>query len=189
MTSAITLAAEEGPPIIPVVGELIIGFIAFGILCFILMRYVFPKMEQSYHARVDAIEGGLHRAEQAQQEAQQLLERYNSQLAQARGEALRIRDEAREEGQQILQELRAQAQEESERILARGEQQLATQRQQLIGQLRAELGELSVDLASRIVGEALTDQARRTGTVERFLNELERIAEPAVASSSRAGER
>ncbi len=61
------VSAAERPPIVPVVGELIIGFIAFGILCFILMRYVFPKMEQTYRARVDAIEGGLRRAEQAQE--------------------------------------------------------------------------------------------------------------------------
>jgi F-type H+-transporting ATPase subunit b len=35
------------------------------------------------------------------------------------------------------------------------------------------VGALSVDLASRIVGESLADEARRTGTVERFLGELE----------------
>jgi F-type H+-transporting ATPase subunit b len=174
VSSAISLAAEESPPIIPVVGELIVGFIAFGILCFILMRYVFPKMEQTYRARVDAIEGGLQRAEQAQAQAQQLLERYQAQLAQAHDEAIAIRDEAREQGQHILADLRAQAQEESTRIIARGEQQLATSRQQLIVELRTEIGQLSVELASRIVGESLADEARRAGTVERFLDELER---------------
>ena len=43
--------------------------------------------------------------------------------------------------------------------------------------LRAEIGQLSVDLASKIVGEALADEARRKGTVERFLNELETAGE------------
>jgi F-type H+-transporting ATPase subunit b len=35
------------------------------------------------------------------------------------------------------------------------------------------MGDLAVELASRIVGEALADEARQRGTVDRFLNELE----------------
>ena len=35
------------------------------------------------------------------------------------------------------------------------------------------MGELAVDLASRIVGESLEEEARRKGTVERFLAELD----------------
>ncbi len=35
------------------------------------------------------------------------------------------------------------------------------------------MGTLAVDLASRIVGESLEDEARRKGTVDRFLADLE----------------
>ena len=181
------MLAAETPPVVPVAGELIIGFIAFGILCFILMRFVFPKMEQTYRARVDAIEGGLQRAEEAQQQARELLQQYNAQLAEARNDATRIRDEARVEGHQILADLRAQAQEESDRIVARGEQQLTASRQQLITELRAEIGELAVDLAGRIVGESLADEARRAGTVQRFLNEMQDLDESRSVTQSPGG--
>ncbi|HCT80252.1 MAG TPA: F0F1 ATP synthase subunit B, partial [Micromonosporaceae bacterium] len=67
------LAAEEHNPILPIWQEMVIGAIAFGVLCFILMKFVFPRMEQMFQARVDAIEGGLTRAEKAQAEAQQTL--------------------------------------------------------------------------------------------------------------------
>ncbi|MGH3685384.1 MAG: F0F1 ATP synthase subunit B [Pseudonocardiaceae bacterium] len=174
LSGALQVAAEESPPIIPVVGELVIGFVAFGILCFVLMKYVFPKMEQTYQARIEAIEGGLRRAEEAQTQAQQLLERYETQLAEVHAQATAIRDEAREEGRRIVADLRGRANAESERIVARGKQLLATQRQQLITEMRTEIGRLSVELASRIVGESLADDARRARTVERFLAELER---------------
>ena len=82
----------------------------------------------------------------------------------------------RAEGQQILEELRAQAQEESARIIARGEEQLAASRQQVVNQLRGEIGALAVDLAGRVVGESLEDQARRSGTVDRFLDQLDGMA-------------
>jgi F-type H+-transporting ATPase subunit b len=35
------------------------------------------------------------------------------------------------------------------------------------------MGTLAVDLASRIVGESLEEEARRKGTVDRFLADLE----------------
>ena len=111
-----------------------------------------------------------------QAEAQAALEQYRAQLAEARTEAAQIRDQARAEGQQILEELRAQAQEESARIVARGEEQLTAQRQQIVHELRGQIGTLAVDLAGRVVGESLADDARRSGTVDRFLTELDGMA-------------
>ena len=111
-----------------------------------------------------------------QAEAKAALEQYRAQLAEARNEAAQIRDQARAEGQQILEELRTQAQEESARIVARGEEQLATQRQQVVNELRGQIGALAVDLAGRVVGESLADDARRRGTVDRFLAELDSMA-------------
>src|SRR5215203_640339 len=104
------LAAEEAHnPLIPPVGEIIVGLIAFA-------KYVAPRFEQVFRARREAIEGGIERAEALQAEAKASLEQYRAQLAEARTEAAQIRDAARAEGQQIIEELRAQAQEESARI-------------------------------------------------------------------------
>jgi F-type H+-transporting ATPase subunit b len=171
-----TLAAEaaevEHDPIVPLWQELVLGSIAFAILCFVLMKYVFPVMEKTFAARVDAIEGGLKRAEVAQAEANELLEQYRAQLAEARTEAARIRDEARADAEDIRQDILGKAREESDRIIASGRDQLAAQRESIVRDLRAEVGTLAVDLASKIVGEALADEARSRGTVERFLDEL-----------------
>ena len=170
------LAAEaaevEHNPIIPLWQEVVLGIIAFGILCFALMKFVFPMMEKTFAARVDAIEGGIKRAETAQAEANKLLEQYRAQLAEARTEAARIRDEARADAEGIRQDVLAKAREESDRIIAAGNEQLGAQRESIVRELRAEVGTLAVDLAGRIVGEALADEARSRGTVERFINEL-----------------
>ena len=170
----IYLAAEaEHNPIIPLWQEIVLGVIAFGLLCFVLMRFVFPQMEKTFAARVDAIEGGIRRAEAAQAEANQLLEQYRAQLAEARTEAARIRDEARADAEDIRQDVLAKAREESDRIIAAGRDQLAAQRESIVRDLRSEVGSLAVDLASRIVGESLADEARRRGTVDRFIAELD----------------
>ena len=171
------LAAEEGAvehsPILPLWQEIVVGGVAFAVLCFVLMKFVFPRMEETFKARVDAIEGGLKRAEEAQAEANKLLEQYRAQLAEARTDAAKIRDDARADAEEIRQEIQARAREESDRIIAAGREQLNAERQQIVRELRAEVGTLAVDLAGRIVGESLTDEARRRGTVDRFLSELE----------------
>ena len=167
-------AAEEAHnPLIPPVGEIIIGLIAFAVVLFVMFKFVAPQFEKAFRARRDAIEGGIERAEAMQAEAKAALEQYRAQLAEARTEAAQIRDTARAEGQQIIEELRAQAQAESARILARGEEQLAASRQQVVNELRVQVGTLAVELASRVVGESLADDARRSGTVDRFLDNLD----------------
>jgi F-type H+-transporting ATPase subunit b len=170
------LAAESENPLLPPLGEIIIGLIAFGIVLLVMFKFVAPRFEQVFRARREAIEGGIERAEAMQTEAKAALEQYRAQLAEARNEAAQIRDQARAEGQQILEELRSQAQEESARIVARGAEQLASQRQQVVNELRGQIGALAVDLASRVVGESLAEEARRRGTVDRFLAELDDMA-------------
>jgi F-type H+-transporting ATPase subunit b len=173
---------ESGPnPVIPNVGELIIGLLTFAIVAYVLMKYVWPRMEATFQARRDAIEGGIKRAEDAQAEAQRLLGEYRQQLAEARTEAAQIRDNARAEGQRIIEEMRTTAQEESARIVARGDEQLTVQRQQVVRELRGEIGTLATSLAERVVGESLADDPARRRTVDRFLDDLDGMAQSVPA--------
>jgi len=160
-------------PILPIWQELLVGGISFAVLAFVLMKFVFPRMEATFKSRVDAIEGGIQRAEKAQAEANETLNQYKARLAEARTEAARIRDEARADAEGIRQDLLAKAREESDRIIAAGRDTLAAERQTIVRELRAEMGTLAVDLASKIIGESLSEEARRRKTVERFLSELE----------------
>src|SRR5437016_9340763 len=123
--------------------------------------------------RTEQIEGGLARSEEAQTEAKQLLDQYREQLAEARHEAARLREEAREQGARIIAEMREQAQAEARRLTEAAQAQIAVERQQALTALRADVGTLAVQLASRVIGESLADEARRSRVVDRFLDELE----------------
>ena len=177
--AALVTAGEANQlPVLPHWGELIFGIIAFALLYFIVQKWVVPNLEKIYADRTAAIEGGMHQAEEAQQQAQAALEHYNAQLAEARVEAGRIRGEAQEQGAAILAEFRAQAQTEANRIAEAAHKQIEAERQLAVVSLRSEVGRLSTELASRIVGESLHDQARQSGIVDRFLAELELGAVP-----------
>ena len=169
-------AAEEQNPLLPPIGEIIIGLVGFAILAFVLIKFVWPAFEKVYAERTEAIEGGIQKAEAAQREAKAALDKYNEQLQGARTEAAKIRDDARAEGQRIIGEMKEQAQSESNRIIARGDEQLSVQRQQVVNELRQQVGQLSVNLAGRIVGENLSDDANAHATVDRFLDELDSMS-------------
>ena len=169
------IAAEEGSsPLVPHTAELIIGFIAFSLLFLVLRKAVVPKFEKAFTDRTNAIQGGMERAEKAQLEAQRALAQYNDQLSSAREEAQTLREEARVQGAAIVEELRAKAQEEASRITAAAHASIEAERQQAVTSLRNEVGALAVELASKIVGEALDDQARQSRIVDRFLDDLEK---------------
>lgn len=167
-------AGEPLNPLIPHTAELIVGAIAFTLLFLVLRKAVVPKFEKAFTDRTEAIQGGLERAEKAQEEAQRALVQYNEQLSSAQGEASRLREEARVQGAAIIEELRTKAQEEAARITAAAHASIEAERQQAVTSLRNEVGALAVELASKIVGEALADQARQSRIVDRFIEDLEK---------------
>jgi F-type H+-transporting ATPase subunit b len=151
-----------------------VGAIAFTLLFLTLRKFVVPMFEKAYTDRTNAIQGGMERAEKAQLEAQRALVQYNEQLSKAREEAQTLREEARVQGAAIIEDLRAKAQDEAARITATAHASIEAERQQAIASLRNEVGTLAVELASKIVGEALDDQARQSRVVDRFLENLEK---------------
>ena len=77
------------------------------------------------------------------------------------------------QGAAIIEELRGKALEEASRITAAARASIEAERLQAIASLRHEVGALATELASKIVGEALDDQVRQSGIVDRFLSDLE----------------
>src|SRR5208283_5000405 len=151
----------------------IIGTILFFLVFGALAKFLLPRAQQTLTERTELIEGGLARSEEAQAEAKELLDRYRQQLAEARHEAARLREEAREQGAQIIAEMREEAQAEARRLTEASNAQIEAERMQALTSLRAEVGALATDLASRIVGESLQDEARQSRVVDRFLDDLE----------------
>ncbi|HXW87292.1 MAG TPA: F0F1 ATP synthase subunit B [Streptosporangiaceae bacterium] len=164
---------QTGNPLVPGWTEVIWGGIAFLIVFVALWRLLLPRIAKTLQERTDAIEGGIDRAARAEAEAERLAEQYRTQLADARHDAARLREESREEGARIIAELREQAQAEAARIMQAAQAQIAADRQQAFASLRNEVGTLAVELASKIVGESLADEARQSRVVDRFLAELE----------------
>ncbi|CAM5566757.1 F0F1 ATP synthase subunit B [Streptomyces xanthochromogenes] len=174
----VQLAAEgKENPLVPPWPELVIGLLAFVIVFGFLAKKLLPNINKVLDERREAIEGGIEKAEAAQTEAQSVLEQYKAQLAEARHEAARLRQEATEQGTALIQEMRAEGQRQREEIIAAGHAQIEADRKAAAHSLRQDVGKLATDLAGKLVGESLEDHARQSRTIDRFLGELEEKAE------------
>jgi F-type H+-transporting ATPase subunit b len=175
---------DLGPLLPEYPSEIIVGIILFLLIWWVVAKKVVPIFEATYTERTAEIAGGIEKAEAAQQQAAEALAEYTAQLANARAEAGRIREEAKAQAAAIAVEIREQAQADSARMLASAKAQIEAERTQVVNQLRAEVGGLATQLAGRIVGESLEDDERARRSVDRFIAELE--AQSADAKVDRA---
>lgn len=185
MTNVIYLLAAEGESLpleggnsilLPKTYDVVWSLVVILLILVLMWKYVVPKYQEVLAEREDRIKGGIERAEAAQAEAKAALEKYNAQLAEARTEAAEIRDNAREKGKEIEAEARSRAEAESQRIIAAGEKSLEASRERVIGELRADLGKNSINLAEKLLGRELSENNKRSETIDSFLSELDNVA-------------
>jgi F-type H+-transporting ATPase subunit b len=170
--NVVPMAAQANNFLVPNL-TFVVELIAFAIILWVLGKYVVPPVNKAMTDRQQKIRQQFEDLEQAQADARAAEESFKAQMTEARHEAAKIREEAREQGAAIIADMRKQAQEESDRILNHARSQLEAERQQAVQQLRTEVGAMATELAERIVGESLTDDERRSRTVERFIASLE----------------
>lgn len=173
------LAASEGGEFevlaVPL-SELIMGSIAFLIVFGVLAKLLLPKIKQVLDEREEAIEGGLKRADEALAEAAKMRDDYKEQIAKAREEAAAIRNQAQAEKAQIIEEARSAAHDAAAQVTANAQAQIEAEKSKAVADLHKSVGTMATDLAGRIVGESLTDDAKASAVVDRFIDDLEKSA-------------
>jgi F-type H+-transporting ATPase subunit b len=158
----------------------VVELAAFIIVLGVLWRYVIPPVQQAMTARQEI----ARKLVSDRQEAEQLLEKaqtaYQTAMADARHEAAQLRVQAEERRREIVGGASTEAEARAAEIIARGQAQLVAERRQAIRQLKAELGNVAVELAERILGEALADDQRQRRLIDRFLSHIEEEANAGV---------
>ncbi|MDA8370427.1 MAG: F0F1 ATP synthase subunit B [Nocardiopsaceae bacterium] len=167
------LAAEEQNVLRIHIDELVFGLIAFAVIFGLVYKYAAPRITKMLDERADSIEGGIERAKKAEAEAEEIRQQYRDKLEEAHREYAQELEKAKEQRAAIIAEAREEAQVEARRLVEAAHAQIEADRQQAMAQLRNEIGVLSTELATRIVGETLSDSAAQNRVIDRFLDELE----------------
>jgi len=150
-------------------GTFFVELIIFGIVLFLMWRYIVPPIVNVMQERADRVARTAKEQEEATAKLAEAEARFETELAEARKKAGEIRGEARADGQRTLGELRTQASEQADAIRRRGEADLTAQREQALRELQGHIGEISTTLAGRIVGAELPS-AGAAATVASFMD-------------------
>lgn len=147
--------------ILPDMAELLWGAVAFGIVLFVLNKFAFPKLREAVEGREKQIQADLEAAEKAKAEAENEKRQYQQQIADARGEANRIVEEARQQAEQVRKDLIAKAEKEAEAITTRAQESIAAERASTMQELQSTVAALSIQLAEKVVGRSIDASAQK----------------------------
>jgi F-type H+-transporting ATPase subunit b len=143
-------------------GLMIWTIICFGITFFVLRKYAFGPIQQMIDARREKIEQAIAEADNARQQAREMLEEHKKLIGQAKSEAEEILSEARRVGDAQRERVREETEEDRQRRLEETRRQIEQATHQALGQIREEVGKLSLLAAEKITRKSLTgsDQQR-----------------------------
>lgn len=162
---------SEAKDLYPHASELIVGAIAFAILFAFMWKWVLPRIDALLEERRKRIQGQLEEAESARKEADRLQSQYREQIAGARGEANRIIEDARSTAEELRRDLQSKAEQQAQATVARAQDEIRAERDRVFQELRDQVGAIAVEVAERVVGEAI-DRKAHERLIEESIDQL-----------------
>jgi F-type H+-transporting ATPase subunit b len=163
---------QEAPsPILPETSELVWGVISFVVLLGALWKFAYPGLKKGMEGRTERIRSDLDAADGAKAEAEQVLTDYRAQLADAKGEAGRIIEEARQAADALKRDAESRLQAELAELRTRAQADIEASKAQAIADLRGEVANLAIGAAEIVVQRSL-DRQSQTQLVEDYINQV-----------------
>lgn len=172
----VALAEEEERSgialLIPTPAELIPAIIAFIIIFIMLSKFVWPTVmkmmsdrEAKLNEQVEAAEEAIRKSKEAEREAEEI-------VADAHRKGADVVAAAKQEAEQERTRILYEAQKQSLEIIEKGHKAVDSERQRAMADLSRSVADLSVDIAGKIIGTSLDDEAHRRLAM-RYLDEME----------------
>jgi F-type H+-transporting ATPase subunit b len=153
---------QEAPsPILPETNEIIWGAFGFFVVFGFLYWKGLPAIKKTMNDRTEKIRADIEGAESAKVEADKVLAEYHSQLADARNEAARILEEARQDADAVKAERIAGIDAEIAEMRQRAAAETETAKAQALADLRGEITSLALGAAERVIERNLDDATNR----------------------------
>lgn len=173
-TPAVALAEESavGPDIlIPKMAEFIPALIAFLIILAVLAKLVWPPVLEMMEKRQQKIQEDLDAAERSKFEAAEEARSYEAKILDAHHEADAIVAKAKKEAEEVRSAVLAKAQREAADIIAKAHGAVDSERHKAMIELSSSVVDLSVEIASKIIGNDLSEEEQRR-LAEKYLAEV-----------------
>lgn len=144
--------------------------IAFALFVWFCMKFVWPPIINAIETRQSQIANALASAEAAKEQAdtKNLVEQ---ELLSAKVQAQEILDAANKRRNEVLDEVKAEAEELKAKIIAQGYAEVEAERKRVQEELRVKVASLAVAGAEKIVGRSI-DEAANNDIIDKLVAEL-----------------
>jgi F-type H+-transporting ATPase subunit b len=163
----------EAPNVLlPETNEIIWGAIGFLTVLLFMLKFGFPAAKRAMTERTAKIQGDLDAAEQAKADAEAVKADYESKVSDAKAEAARIIEEARQGADQLRADQQARLNEELAAARAAAQADIDAAKGQAMSELRGEVATIAIGAAESVVGANL-DRDAQTRLVEDYINRVQ----------------
>jgi F-type H+-transporting ATPase subunit b len=158
--------------LIPDSGLLFWMTLVFVIVFLILWKWGFPAIVKMVNDRKAYIDDSLRKAHEANEKLANIQKEGESILQQAREKQAAILSEATKTREAIVEKAQAKAREEGDRLLAETKAQIEAEKQNAIRDIRAQVATLSVQIAEKILKQQLSTDDKQMDLIDRLLDEV-----------------
>lgn len=147
--------------------------VTFVILMLLLKKFVWGPIIAAVERREDSLKEMFDGAENAKNEAQQLLKNYEDQLAGARDDMNKIIEEGKTKAGKASDEIIGKANSEADQLIERAKAEINRERQKAVEELKAQVVKISLAAAERVIERNLAEQDHRN-LIEQTISEIDR---------------
>lgn len=133
------------------------SIISFGILMYLLNKYALPGLIEMLDQRGKKIKDNLADADRLKKEARDLLSQYESKLKAVYQEGQEILENARKQAQEQLEDNAKRVKQETDRMLADAKSEISRDKQKALQDVQKAAVELSLLAAEKILARNLSD--------------------------------
>ena len=143
----------------------------FGIVLFVLWKWVFKPVSSGLEARTAKIEKSLHDATDIEQAKKEFEDWKSGAMSTARSEAAQIVSNAKTEAQVVKKEILDEAKADQEKVIAQARDAIEQEKLQAITDIKTEAADLVVAATQKILGQKL-DSAKDKELIKQSLKGL-----------------
>jgi F-type H+-transporting ATPase subunit b len=158
--------------ITPDFGLVIWMTLTFLTVLFLLSKFAWKPILKMISEREKTIEDALLSAENAKKEMARLTANNESLLREAQAERDAMLKIARETKDQIINEARAKATTEAERLIAIARESINNEKMAAVTELKNQVAQLSLQVAEKLVKQQLSSDEKQKELANTLINEL-----------------
>ncbi len=155
------LASGGGGIMSPEPGTMFWSAVSFLVTLLILVKFAWKPILTGLQAREESIRKALEEAQKSRTEAREILGQYEVKLSAAREEAHSILDESKRDAEVVKSKVITEAKQEAEDLSRRSLREIELAKAKALEELREATAALSMEIASKVLGRAVTPEDHR----------------------------